>query len=45
VEQIDDIVFRQNAVIEFSSKQEIRTKSINDRLKAVFGKYTLSFGF
>jgi transposase len=42
-EQVDDIVFRQKAVIEFSSKEGIRAKSINDRLKPVYGEHTLSY--
>jgi histone-lysine N-methyltransferase SETMAR len=42
-EHVDDIVFKQKAVIEFLSKEGINAKSISDRLKAVYGEHTLSY--
>ena len=41
-EQVDGNSFRLKAVSEILSKDEIRAKSINDRLKSVYGEQTFS---
>jgi len=43
VEQLDEIGFRQKALIAFLSKEEIRAKIIFVKLKAAYGEQTLSY--
>ena len=42
-DHIDDVLFKQKAVVEFLTKEGVGAKNIADRLKTVYGEQCLSY--